>query len=1037
MDSVTRLSVLGMNKPIETGASQVIRSLTTHELWTWETLVETYKKPPDESVFAAHERLIVRVGLYAHGLQWLQALSPDRSGRPPNSADFDRLLEWMLNRAKQEAESQSEQRAQALLKEFGAEMRVLGEIIRLGNEQEVWQLPVISDVRVERATPDPVQPHLVRAKIRAYEKVRQETLDAICRKPRPKRASEAAGRLLVLLATDQAALSLEALEASVRAIAPGIYVTGQTWHLDLHQMNSKGQDLELRRLHLDPIATAHVGASFELIQNWAQRMSDMPIKQRRKEIAKTLTRYLQKILGRREFTIKRFLEGAYQWACIHAPAVIARYARRKVESHCVPLVSHARMLGQHFGEHFDAIDPLELMIDDLEEDDAGNDKIKLKQASKSLAEVRKILGKTNDRAKARKQMIELLQDDDYPLGTPRTLFVQFLVARSERRRGVKALRLETMMLMTTLLARRWIAFAPEGQEPAHIKAIDHDTLRAWYEDMAASCTGNTSIRLITALRGFTEWLVGAEAVEPEPPRDILPGKPPVAVVSAEWLTPSDVDCVRQALRLSPEYFIDRWDREIAVCAVDLALAAGLRRSEESGIRLCDLQVHEGEITLALRPYPARRLKSLSAVRNIRLISLSEFVRAHLIRVIEREPLASTRLWSRAVADSDDERMDYSMAPAINRCMQRTLDEAGLHHHHLRHSCANHALIALMSRYLPLSDYVDQFPWLAEIIAQREMYEDMLDRRPTFRGDDLWAIAGWLGHSSPEVTLRHYLHCLDMLQYVALSRYDERETRSVLIAMGVLNKRERRRKQPGGKVALLNAITDRFPEAFVRSSRIDRAQSEFIRSGAPLYRKLEDGWLAGRECLSGDVDTRLDVQSMVGSQVDNYIARAQVVAAIPSGRRGVGLRHPMPKISHPQDIPGSAPYAWPKGIEYRSAGSIAFEFACAIAAAGEAGASKTREVLDHWQNNALAKDEFAACETMADVEIYREWLALLQVDFQLKVLERTKHRRKHYVGIRSEGRRFERAGLIWLFQMLLITQALDHLDRNGGDGSDGN
>lgn len=134
---------------------------------------------------------------------------------------------------------------------------------------------------------------------------------------------------------------------------------------------------------------------------------------------------------------------------------------------------------------------------------------------------------------------------------------------------------------------------------------------------------------------------------------------------------------------------------------------------------------------------------------------------------------------------------------------------------------------------------------------------------------------------------------------------------------------------------------------------------------------------------------------------------------------------MEQVSDAKDGSGSVPHAWPARLKYRSAGHVAFQFACAISSGGETVWNLTRAVVAHWQHNALAKDELAACETLDDVELYRDWLAALQLDYNIKVAKRTKHRRKHYVGIRAEERRFERAGLIWLFQMLVITDALGH------------
>ncbi len=882
--------------------------------------------------------------------------------------------------------------------------------------------------------------------------MRASVLQDVQKRPELPTHIGSAGRFLALLMLEDGALSTESLVAAATQISDGILVTRKSWHLDLQQFDVDDDRLELRRLYLDPLTLWHVASNWPGLRKWSGSIARKSYVERRMLVQKAIENYIKKLDRTLWRSMTALREAAVRDYRKRMPAFLVSYAERldKFESHSVPLRVHCRQqgyeipdnvqLGTSLDELLGSDQPLEESAANLERLDAAS--IALEEVRGILSENRRELGqKKQKRSDARDDLIKLVESGQLNDQPAAAIFVRFLIDRSEVRKGRKALQLSTMRLLTSLLGRRWVAFQPQGWAVTENNGglISHRVLKRWLADMAGSCHSSTQVRLVTAIYAFVEFLLQEGLTDEDLPKDVMPKPPKVAIVNANWLTPEEQTEFRNVLSSTPLWFVDPRHRRVASAMTDIVPAGGMRRTEGDGLLTSEFFFTRSSMDIVVRPNDRRRLKSLSSSRHFSG-ALCEPDTVRLLRDLEGvSGYNLERTWTRVLQRYSPKpgrpytHMDGTMAPLINDCMQTVLGDKTLHHHHLRHSAANTALLALCSRYLPLDQYVDQFPWLEAVIAKRETYEQCLGQRARYRRDDLWAVSTLLGHSSPKVTLRHYIHCMDLLLHVGCSRYESAETIRIM-AGGERRKPNQHvpRKtlynaSNRGKQALCAKIMQRCPEAFVQMDCAEES-NEFDPNAYTLYSKLEETWIHGRECQIGAFDPHTEKEHVSDGAIELAITEAQALSAIPSGRRGQGFRHPMQR---------SDGFSWPVALKTRGAAAVAFEVSRAIQLGGKKTQQLTRQVLTHWRENALAKDELAACESKSEIKLYKDWIKAIKLPFKLRVRVPRGERRKHYVGITGQDRRYERAGLIWLFQMLLITQALDHPDPNGGDGSDGN
>lgn len=193
----------------------------------------------------------------------------------------------------------------------------------------------------------------------------------------------------------------------------------------------------------------------------------------------------------------------------------------------------------------------------------------------------------------------------------------------------------------------------------------------------------------------------------------------------------------------------------------LGFRAGLRIGEALSIQLCDVLLFDGlketEVTLLIRNNAYVSTKSHDSRRQLPLhYLLTESELAGFKNfVANRQEIARHRkimLFGEG-GDSVAPLRDDRVQDEIHETMRRITGDPGLRFHHLRHSFAN---------YLLLSFHGVEVPWAAPG-HYAELWQKVTGG-PSHSG--LYFIAQMMGHSSPDVTLRSYLHvtCLLMAHY---------------------------------------------------------------------------------------------------------------------------------------------------------------------------------------------------------------------------------------------------------------------------------
>lgn len=967
----------------------------------------------DRAMVPAYDRLVLRLAGYPR--DGFRYLTMDwQSVSKPTAASLRALITHIQARHGKElkaTKSQGEDVAKERMDGFADEFRILAKIIQIGNGLGVWSLPFISDVRRTSTPPHKLQPEPLKRTIRMYRVLRAGLREDLRRVPVMEDRELAAGRFLLLLLTENGAVSDESLAAASLEIRDGIKASGDTWYLDLFQQARDGQKLELRRQFLEPYVIAHVARNFMLLREWSAGLDACAAGEVRSEVRRTIRRYASTLtadFGKLNLAGIRAAAGHdYR---LRMPPFVVEFAERGFETHSSPEALHRRMLLLQPRASDVPDSTLEQALGDAVPE-PDSEAIQLERASAVLRPIRAILDSIPERAKARRKLEGLL--DDPRINDPAMVdFVRFLIHSATVVKGRKAFQLSTMRLLTSLLGRRWVAFAPPGYEGVETLTIQR--LQPWFRRMyestkVADKTTGTGTRLLTAMTAFAFWLISESMIEEDETRGLIPGRPSVAFVSANWVNPLEIASLVQSVRSNPAWFLDADKREVSEWLIELASRLGLRRGEAIGWQLSDL--HDGEnLDLVLRPNALRSLKSVASSRRCPVDLCGKSVASGLcaIRCTQPDDVGLKSIpWTQAALGSHLSRLDNDFVPALNLCMQECLG-GEMHFHHLRHSAANIALLALVSRYLPLDAHTARFPWLNTIIQERDKYERLLGRDGSVRRDDLWAVAGLVGHSSPEVTLRHYIHVMDLLLHVASCRFEGSASDQKTFASFGIPHRTFYRSIRDGWHGLVRRLERQWPQAFVREDVPLKPGARPV-SGA-LYLKLEGtcrnvGLSLERSGSANGPDVEPD------GDFASLLHRASLLHGIPAGRRGMGSRHPMSRI-------GGVP--WPSLPKSREAAVLACRVASALENADRGTVDMTRNVLAHWSRNALVNDDLASCRTRAEVQLYADWLKRLDLGLEVSAKKPVGPRARHYVRLRQGERRFPRAGLVWLLQMLYIT-----------------
>lgn len=246
------------------------------------------------------------------------------------------------------------------------------------------------------------------------------------------------------------------------------------------------------------------------------------------------------------------------------------------------------------------------------------------------------------------------------------------------------------------------------------------------------------------------------------------------------LRPVDADLPTVDDYLAALAWLDRqlrngWsDDDIALCKIVLMIAfrAGARRMEIFGLRLEDIHVRGGLFAL-IRKHDGRRLKTKNSRRMLPLQALlTASERQLLLAWIRRRQKEAKIDWQNAG------RTQYLFPqfdrPGAKSWIQRTCHrvclairevtgDLRLHLHHLRHAFASWTYLALRAPDYPsVCHHFRTTPATAAMLrGGRRLRLRLIYRDET--PDRSWAfvVGRLLGHSSPAISLAHYVHAADL------------------------------------------------------------------------------------------------------------------------------------------------------------------------------------------------------------------------------------------------------------------------------------
>lgn len=266
---------------------------------------------------------------------------------------------------------------------------------------------------------------------------------------------------------------------------------------------------------------------------------------------------------------------------------------------------------------------------------------------------------------------------------------------------------------------------------------------------------------------FVDWLANSHWARVSVDMDEDEDRPGVSV---NILSPAELRSLLEHLQYPDCGIPDPQLREIIRTILQLG-CAGMRRAEALKLRSTDIkfapEMRNDYPLLHLVPYPGRRLKSVSSKRYVPAKLLHPDLQASM-RAAAARPADEMLIDAYQATHQSDQAIWLT----ANRVLQQYLLDPGLHLHHCRHTAATHLLLQLMAAPLGLHRYWGRCHYLDSLLAGADEVAETLTCSNPASLSHLWAVSMLLGHLSPLISLKTYIHCCDWLTYFALDRSGE-------------------------------------------------------------------------------------------------------------------------------------------------------------------------------------------------------------------------------------------------------------------------
>lgn len=420
--------------------------------------------------------------------------------------------------------------------------------------------------------------------------------------------------------------------------------------------------------------------------------------------------------------------------------------------------------------------------------------------------IRRMLAASDAGASRVRQALSAL-GDEFPEGSTRRYFAAWLSHLLQSRGRWRRSRLSTLRYYNSTFGSRLLASLPE-----QLDGLSAEELSDLFEELAETATsGQVERRLRNLIRRFVRFCQD-NGLRVDGQVLVRGARGGHGSVSARHVTETHYAVALEALRAEGGA-----NEPVSAAEVFLVLAyrLGLRRAEVLGLTLLDVHRANPECDVDIRPNHARQLKSPSARRKLPF-SLLAPEEAERVRAFWEQRRAaagrarcaggSTRGMANPMSElsntflfldgcatevPDDAIADHPVPRKVLAALRRATGDPELHLHHLRHAFCTRLLVGALMEELPEAARALLPGFMLEMQQQARVFHERVRAFVGPRGRRAMMVALAAGHGSEHVTLRHYVHGLDVILHAVLASENrwQRSRRSVVDTCADLNSRE--------------------------------------------------------------------------------------------------------------------------------------------------------------------------------------------------------------------------------------------------------
>ncbi|WP_309045665.1 site-specific integrase [Marinobacter sediminicola] len=435
--------------------------------------------------------------------------------------------------------------------------------------------------------------------------------------------------------------------------------------------------------------------------------------------------------------------------------------------------------------------------------------------------------KSTDRESAGKKLRALLENDQGPFGATEKLLAEWaLHLCTKPASSGKRLSLSTIARYVRDTGIRIVSLAGEGD----IRNYDNSEFDELYTEVIsdASSSGLRN-KLCAGLREFHFFLHSTCGVPKISEITNLGGGSVLQPVDANLISLDDYQKIRCRIREADLELIAEDLPVIAELIFILGFRCGLRRMETLMLRIQDVHLL-GRQEIIVRRYMGRELKTANAVRRLPLYALLEQDELTLLtdwvkrrKEDERATACTDALFSvpkKGWMPIDQEKV----IPILHRHMRAVTGDNSLRYHHLRHSFASWTFLRLsLAHHGKGRVLLPEQPLTQEWLNQSpHFYERLLKGR---HRPDLYAVARLLGHASPDMSLEHYIHTMDLAAVAIDERRELFEEKTLIGASGIPTSSAYRLLKQRGVEGLLGRVREEHPNRITTINPTDQPSSD--------------------------------------------------------------------------------------------------------------------------------------------------------------------------------------------------------------------